>query len=111
MALKDYYFLATNNSVHRATVGGAAFEAANAILNEDDQAANHANRMAWALAYLENPGTSLGLLFNMCLSNATLLGDFTTEPTPGETDNDARFVVNSIVSNPLLLARLGFGES
>jgi hypothetical protein len=109
MALTDLYNLATADSKHRATVGGAAITAANAILNESDQIANHANRKLWALAFLDSPQSHINRLFNLCLSNTTLLADFTTDPTPGNTDNDAQFVVNSIVSNPDMLARLGFG--
>lgn len=81
----------TSAGLKNRTVAAIA-KAAQDVLNESDQTANHTARVAWAkLALADAPAMAEKMLWGL-LSNATIAGD-------GEaaTDNDIQFVVNSLI--------------
>lgn len=70
-----------------------------AILAEDEATTNHANRLALAYKWLQNPKTLTPALWRLFLSNATVqnsFGDLTVL-----TDNDINYVVSDDTENKI----------
>jgi hypothetical protein len=91
MALIDQYNLAYSGNLPKR-VCAACWTAAVNILNEDAGTANHANRVLWAKAALQEAvsGTMVKRITVDCAQNASIAA-------AGEaaTDNDIQFIVNS----------------
>lgn len=72
----------------------AVLKAAADIRNEDPGTANHANRLAWALAVEQDTTANVLAMRARILENATLAA------APGSAlDSDVQFVVNSLVDS------------
>ena len=91
MALIDQYNLAYSGIVPRR-VCAACWTAAANILNEDQATENHANRVLWAKAVLQEDvnGTMVKRITIDCAQNASIAA-----AGEASTDNDIQFVVNS----------------
>ena len=74
-------------------VAGACWVAANDIENEAAGTDNHINRLLWAARVKKNRKAVARELIDECLENATLAAD-----SEGATDNDVKFVVNSLIN-------------
>lgn len=97
MAYTDIYTAATDDThVLRKQVAVALHKAAQDVVNEDPETANHGNRLAWARKVTQGadaPVTESARWIWAVLENATI------QAAPTEaTDNDVQFVVNSIVN-------------
>jgi hypothetical protein len=83
----------------------AIVTAAQAIVNEATNTADHANRMIWAQWALDNSnGAAISFLW-ACAMNSTIQQSFTADPTGGSiNDGDVQYVINSYL--PTVLAAL-----
>ena len=94
MALIDQYNLAHSGELPKR-VCAACWKAASDVLNEDAGTTNHANRVVWAKAVLQENvgGTMVKRLTVDCAQNASIAA-----AAEAATDNDIQFVVNSRVN-------------
>ena len=93
MSFLDSFNLAGDANL-RNRVYGALIKAAGAILAEDAQTANHAERVKLSLDIINGDPTG-GLVqefTRLCAANVTIQGS-----APDYVDNDVEFVVNSYV--------------
>lgn len=95
MAYTDIYTAATDEThVLRKQVAVALHKAAVDVMNEDDQTADHSQRVAWARRALADPVGWAEKAIWKVLENATI------QAAPAEaTDNDVQFVVNSAIGS------------
>lgn len=92
MALKELYQAMVGENDFWKQVAGAIMVAARDIQNEDPETVNHADRLAWAAAAIENPkGMARRMLVDV-LENATIAAD-----VENAADNDVQWVVNSLI--------------
>lgn len=89
----DQIYKTGSNDEFLGRIDVAVITAGEAILNEDEQTANHANRVIWAKAALEEPRLKTNEMKWRILMNATLQSNLLNS-----TDNDIQFVVNSLIN-------------
>lgn len=95
MALVDIFNAYTNkDDDFRKQVAGACLIAARDICAEDPGTTNHAGRIAWAAAVLQNPEGKAIEILPRVLANATVSASM-----PAAVDSDVQFVVNSLVDS------------
>jgi hypothetical protein len=97
MAYTDIYTAATDDThVLRKLVAVAMHKAAQDVINEDAETANHNNRLVWARKVTQGadaPVTEAARWIWAVLENATI------QAAPTEAaDNDVQFVVNALVN-------------
>lgn len=87
----EIYDLWTSSALKKRAYVAVA-KAAQDVLNEDPGTTNHANRVLWATASLENPEVNASKMMWPIVSNATVQA-----AGLACTDNDIQFVVNGAI--------------
>lgn len=89
--LLDLYDLRYNEAMKKRVTAAIA-KAAQDVLAEDDQTANHTNRVIWANDALKDAQLMTEKIMWRVLGNATIAAN-----GEASTDNDIQFVVNSLI--------------
>ncbi len=89
----ELYNLRFTATTLKSRVASAIAKAAQDVLNESDQTENHANRIVWARAGLNDARAMAERMMWGVLGNATIASE-----GDASTDNDVQFVVNSLIN-------------
>lgn len=89
--LLELYDLRYNEDIKKRVTSAVAI-AAQAIVAESDQTANHVNRVIWANTALKDTQLAMEQIMWRVLGNATIAASGVSS-----TDNDIQFVVNSLI--------------
>ena len=88
----DQIYKTAKNEDFLGRIDIAVVKAAEAIINESDQTANHANRYAWSRNAIEAPREKTLALRWRILMNPTIQTNMNQSP-----DADIQFVVNGMI--------------